>query len=74
MYVKQLHMLILKRLAHPVHITYQQQNDNNKIIIKGLPASPREERSINNKNKIIANLNPHALCLPRQRAFFIWVG
>ena len=64
-------MILWGKLARTLHITIQQQNDNNKIIIKDLPASPREERPINNKNKIIANLNPRALCLPRQRAFFV---
>jgi len=64
-------MDFMMKLARGMQCIYQQQNDNNKII-KIFTSKPLEnERTINNKNKILAVSTPDALCFPWQRAFFV---
>lgn len=50
--------------------TKQKQQNNNKRFT----SKPREERPINNKNKVIAYLNPRALTLPPALGrSYLWV-
>ena len=70
MYLKQCLRVFMWKLARGMQCIYQQQNKNYKII-KVFTSKPLEnERTINNKNKFLAFLNPRRSLLHLAKGVF----